>query len=350
MGWLHAYLTADELTKVMAVLDAYAHACPDDDPRTMDERRTDALLELITGEPTNDHPLPDLPPEIHDLFTRQNPEPEQHPDQDSEQDTSAASGRDTSAHSGQDTSAASGHDATQTQKPAETAAETSGTTDATEPSQATASNNETAPAPTITPSRPRRQINIDLRVVIGAGTLLGLDDQPAHLAGYGPIPADMARRLAADSTMRRFLTDPSTGILLAADQQRYRAPAWLHDYVESRDLTCRWPGCRTNARRCDKDHSIPFPQGCTCKENLVCLCRYHHFLKTHGDWTVLLQPDGTYHVTSPTGDTYTTTPPPPGHATPPTRTGKSIYQDPRDDPEFKPPPTKREPYPAEPPF
>jgi hypothetical protein len=286
MGWLHAFLTADELTKVMAVLDTYAHACPHDDPRSMDERRTDALIELITGEPTNGHPLPDLPEEVRNLFTREN-----------------------------------------------------------------ATDDDTPPQPPQTqPSRPSRRINIDLRVIIGAGTLLGLDDQPAHLAGYGPIPADMARRLAADSTMRRFLTDPTTGILIAADQERYRAPAWLYDYVESRDVTCRWPGCRTNARRCDKDHSTPFPRGCTCKENLICLCRYHHFLKTHGDWTVLLLPDGTYHVTSPTGETYTTTPPTPGNVAPPTRTGKSNYLDSSDDPEFRALTSKREPYPAEPPF
>ena len=32
MGRLNAYLTADELTRVMGVLDAYAHACPHQDP------------------------------------------------------------------------------------------------------------------------------------------------------------------------------------------------------------------------------------------------------------------------------------------------------------------------------
>jgi hypothetical protein len=320
MGWLNAYLTVDELAKVMAVLDAYAYACPHDDPRSIDERRTDALVELVTGEPTSSHPVPDLPPEVRDLFAREDTHEDS--DRDSDRDSDEAT------------------------KPDELA----GVIDAIEAPQAVPNSEETVSTPATKPSRLSRRIRVDLRVVIGAGTLLGLDDEPGYLAGYGHIPADLARRLAADSTMRRFLTNPTTGILLSADHERYRAPAWLHDYIESRDLTCRWPGCRRDARRCDKDHSIPFPEGHTCKENLICLCRYHHFLKTHGDWSVLLLPDGTYQVTSPTGEVYTTRPPKPGGVVPPTRTGKSIYLDPRDDPDFALPKTKREPYPAEPPF
>src|SRR6185503_12770612 len=39
-----------------------------------------------------------------------------------------------------------------------------------------------------------------INVVVSADTLLGLNDQPAHLTGYGPITARTARRLAADSS------------------------------------------------------------------------------------------------------------------------------------------------------
>ncbi len=43
-------------------------------------------------------------------------------------------------------------------------------------------------------------------VVISLSTLLGFDDQPADLAGYGAIPASLARELAtdADATWRRL--------------------------------------------------------------------------------------------------------------------------------------------------
>jgi hypothetical protein len=282
MGWLRAYLAADELTMVMSVLDAYAHACPREDPRTMDVRRADALVELITGHRTSEYPLPDLPAEVHDLFNRQ------------AEDTTEAS-----------------------------------------------------PAPA---RKPTLRCGVDVRVVVGIGTLIGMDDKPGYLAGHGPIPADMARKLAQDNDVRRLLTDPETGILLGVGHERYRLGTALQELVEMRDLNCRWPGCRIPARRCDKDHSIPFPHGCTCIENLICLCRTHHFLKTHGSWEVLLLPDGTYQVTDPTGHVYITKPPPPGDVSPPTRTGKSIYLNDRDDPDFGLPTTKPEPYPAEPPF
>jgi hypothetical protein len=65
-----------------------------------------------------------------------------------------------------------------------------------------------------------------IQVTVSADTLLGLDDQPAHLTGYGPITAETARRLAADSsgTWRRLLTDPNTGALLDIGEHRYRPP------------------------------------------------------------------------------------------------------------------------------
>lgn len=51
-----------------------------------------------------------------------------------------------------------------------------------------------------------------IEVRVGLQTLLGLDDEPGDLAGYGPIPAGLARDLAGDrtGTWRRVLTDPNT--------------------------------------------------------------------------------------------------------------------------------------------
>jgi hypothetical protein len=39
-----------------------------------------------------------------------------------------------------------------------------------------------------------------VQVSAALSTLLGLDEQPGDLDGYGPIPAELARRLAADPT------------------------------------------------------------------------------------------------------------------------------------------------------
>jgi hypothetical protein len=48
-----------------------------------------------------------------------------------------------------------------------------------------------------------------INVTVPISTLLGRDNQPAHLDGYGPITAALARRLAADptGTWRRLVTD-----------------------------------------------------------------------------------------------------------------------------------------------
>ena len=69
-----------------------------------------------------------------------------------------------------------------------------------------------------------------IQVTVAASTLLGLDDQPGELAGHGPIPANLARHLAADptGTWRRLLTDPATGHLLDYAHTTYRPPQRPH--------------------------------------------------------------------------------------------------------------------------
>src|SRR5690606_13691694 len=52
-----------------------------------------------------------------------------------------------------------------------------------------------------------------VRVTVPATALLGLDDTPAQLDGYGPVPADTAALLAGDATWQRLATAPVTGIL-----------------------------------------------------------------------------------------------------------------------------------------
>lgn len=48
MAWLHAYLPAPDAVAVHATLTAMADTAPPDDPRGMDERRADALVDVVT--------------------------------------------------------------------------------------------------------------------------------------------------------------------------------------------------------------------------------------------------------------------------------------------------------------
>jgi hypothetical protein len=151
-----------------------------------------------------------------------------------------------------------------------------------------------------------------VQVTVAASTLLGCDDQPAHLDGVGPITAQAARHIAADQTgtWRRLLTDPATGQLLDYDRKTYRPPANLTDHVIARDRTCIFPHCSRPARHCELDHGDPWCTGGHTNADLLHpLCTRHHHAKHNAGWTVERQPDGTYHWTDPTGHTHVVHPP-----------------------------------------
>jgi hypothetical protein len=151
---------------------------------------------------------------------------------------------------------------------------------------------------------------VTVQVTVPLTSLLGLDEQAGELTGYGPIPAETARRLAAHGTWRRLVTDPVTGVLLDYGRARYTPPPDLVDHVTARDRTCRWPGCDKPAVGCDLDHTLPYPHGPTAAGNLGPFCEQHHIGKHHSRWTVRQPEPGRFEWTSPTGHTYTVTPDP----------------------------------------
>lgn len=151
----------------------------------------------------------------------------------------------------------------------------------------------------------RRPVTIN--VTIDLPTLLGLSENPGQLAGYGAIPASVARALASDGKWRRFITDPQSGALLDYGRQTYEPPQGLIDFLIARDRTCRFPGCRRSAALSDLDHAQSWEDGGTTSlDNLGALCRRHHQLKTHGGWEIKSRADGSCTWTSPLGKIYQT--------------------------------------------
>lgn len=149
----------------------------------------------------------------------------------------------------------------------------------------------------------RRPVTVN--VTIDLPTLLGLAENPGQLAGYGAIPASVARALASDGKWQRFITDPQTGTLLDYGRESYEPPQALVDFLIARDRTCRFPGCRQSAARADLDHAQSWESGGeTSAANLGALCRRHHRLKTHGGWKLESHPDGSCTWTSPLGKIY----------------------------------------------
>jgi hypothetical protein len=145
-----------------------------------------------------------------------------------------------------------------------------------------------------------------ITVCIAASTLLGVDDQPAEVDRIGPIPAEVARRIAADpiGTWRRLVTD-DTGRLVDYGRNTYRPPAGLARHVIARDRTCRAPGCNRPATGTDLHHIHPWSHGGTTNaENLTALCERHHYAIHDAGWRVTRHEDGSLDWTSPAGRHY----------------------------------------------
>lgn len=72
-------------------------------------------------------------------------------------------------------------------------------------------------------------------------------------------------------------------------------PAYLRRAVVVRDRGCAFPGCERAPAWCDVHHILEWEcGGSTDIENLVMLCRFHHRLLHHDEWTVQIragQPD-----------------------------------------------------------
>lgn len=155
--------------------------------------------------------------------------------------------------------------------------------------------------------RPAPAPTSSVHVTVPITTLMGLDDGSGELRGYGPIPAALAREIAAGGTWRRLLTDPESGTLLDYGRTTYRPPVGLADHVRARDYHCRSPICRRSAAHADLDHTIAWAGGgTTSDDNLYAGCRHDHRLKTHAaGWRVTQDPDGSVSYTTPTGHSYT---------------------------------------------
>jgi hypothetical protein len=157
--------------------------------------------------------------------------------------------------------------------------------------------------------RPARAGKPLVHVIIPYSTLTGADDQPCELAGYGPIPADLARHIAADAVWKRLVTDPLSGAVLDHGRDTYRPPTALAEFVRARDLHCRMPGCRRQAINCELDHTIDWANGgTTTHTNLYAGCLHDHRIKDRPGWTVRQTADGRVEWTTPTGHRYHTDP------------------------------------------
>jgi len=266
-------------------LTTMAYSVCDNDPRTLDERRNDALTALFHGITTlacrcaND-----------DCDAATNPRPPREltiyalTDQTTADAVSEEPRGDATAESDNE-------DAPETDG---VAAADADCTPAQHPTPPPTSSPPTAPTAPTAP-KPRRS----------KPTLL--PGRSGYLFGSGFMSAPLFDALLDGAKIREILHPGQAG-----PEPRYTPSTALADFIRCRDLTCRFPGCDTPATEADIDHTVAHPVGPTHASNLKCLCRFHHLLKTFwtgpGGWHDRQDPDGTITWTSPTGHTYITHP------------------------------------------
>jgi hypothetical protein len=158
--------------------------------------------------------------------------------------------------------------------------------------------------------------SVDLNLVMSHEALLGTSDDEARLAGFGPIPAELAREIVANALgrgeevwLRRLYASPTTGELVAMDSRARLFPAGLARLIKLRDQFCRSPWCDAPIRHVDHviRHEADGPTSATNGQGLCEACNY---AKEAPRWRARPGPGGTVTTTTPTGHSTTTRPPP----------------------------------------
>jgi hypothetical protein len=110
-------------------------------------------------------------------------------------------------------------------------------------------------------------VPVAVDLVITDESLFAGDGEPARVAGYGPVPAAIGRRLVAAATadrrsratLRRLYKHPRSGALVAMESRARLFPKGLSRFIDLRDDTCRTPYCDAPIRH--HDHATAHGRG-----------------------------------------------------------------------------------------
>jgi len=159
---------------------------------------------------------------------------------------------------------------------------------------------------------------VGVNLVMTDQALFAGDQEPAHLEGYGHIPAPLGRQLVSEADkawIRRLYTDPAGDELVAIDTRKRFFAGPRRQLVVFRDQICRTPWCDAPIRHADHITRAA-DGGATTGENGQGLCEACNQTKENPGWRARPVPGRrhTVQTITPTGHTYTSqAPDPPGH-------------------------------------
>jgi hypothetical protein len=154
---------------------------------------------------------------------------------------------------------------------------------------------------------------IEINVVVGLRTALGLDDLPGEVPAAGLIPReDIARMIADDQARLRLLVvddgdGPGRGRVVYRGHRAYRPTVEQIAHARAAYPTSLGPASSVRAERCDIDHFEEWPDGATIETNLGPFDRPWHNRKTRGSLRVTVDDSGAVTVTTILGQTRTLT-------------------------------------------
>ena len=158
--------------------------------------------------------------------------------------------------------------------------------------------------PSVEPAPVPGPVPVAVNLTVSDATLLDGGHAPGWIAGYGPVPAGVARDLVATAleeahaTLRRLYTT-SAGALVAMDARSRTFPAALGLFIDLRDQSCRTPWCDAPIRH--RDHVVPdHAGGPTSGGNGQGLCEACNQAKEAPGFTATVH-DGVVTTTTPTG-------------------------------------------------
>jgi len=152
--------------------------------------------------------------------------------------------------------------------------------------------------------RPRVVVHAPLELLIGCS-----NEGVAEIAGVGPVPVEVVRRLACDAKVDLAAEDANGSILNQGRVRRDPTPVQRVE-IDRRDKGCRFPGC--SYTEFTHAHHIQHwaHGGLTNMDNLVTLCGRHHRAVHELGWSVSGDADAVLSFTSPHGRSMQSVPSP----------------------------------------